>query len=218
MKKKILIIVSFILVSTLSVYFTLAYLTDKKTVVNTFTVGEVNISLKETKVDSLGIPLQDEEKTTNNKYHLLPGKTYTKDPTLTVEAGSEEAYIRILVTLNMYKELKEIFNNEFSPINYIEGYNKDKWIYINNKVNTKENTITYEFRYYKTVSGYNNSEKESVTLEPLFTKIKVPGEIETKDLEKISDLEIKVVGHAIQSSGFDSVDVAWQAFNEQNGI
>ena len=70
-----------------SVFGTLAYLTDNEKVTNTFTVGLVDITLEETDIKSGG------KTTTGNAYHLLPGHTYTKDPTVTVEAPSEDCYV-----------------------------------------------------------------------------------------------------------------------------
>ena len=215
MKKKVLITTSVIAVLVAGICVTLAFLTDKEEVKNTFTIGEVNISLNETAVNSDGKPIEGAERVIENNYHLLPGNSYIKDPTITVEAGSDESFIRMLVTLNKYKELKEIFGEDFEPGNFVTGYNSEKWIYIGKTLGSN-NDVTYEFRYHKTVSGYNGETKENQVLEPLFETIEVPGEIEAKDLEKIADLEITVIGHAIQASGFDGLaDVAWAAFAKQ---
>ena len=56
---------------------TVAYLTSTQTVSNTFTYGNVAITMSE-------------EKTTNK---LVPGQTYEKDTTISVEAGSETCYL-----------------------------------------------------------------------------------------------------------------------------
>lgn len=215
MKKKVLIIVGFLAILATGICVTLAFLTDRETVVNTFTIGEVAISLRETAVDSNGVPIEGAEPVLENQYHLLPGKTYVKDPTITVEAGSDESYVRMLVKLNKYQELKEIFGEDFEPGNFVTGYNPEKWIYINKTIGDN-NDVTYEFRYYQTVDGFNEDKEENLVLEPLFEAISVPGTVTAEDLKKIADLEIKVVGHAIQASGFDgSVDLAWTAFTKQ---
>lgn len=58
---------------------TLAWLTDKTDAVqNTFTTSDVDIKLEETTGDS---------------YKMVPGNTITKDPKVTVVAGSEKAYV-----------------------------------------------------------------------------------------------------------------------------
>ena len=71
-----------------SVLGTMAYLTSKTgPVTNTFTVGNVNITLDETDVTPMGVKDTD-TKVTENSYKLIPGHTYIKDPTvhITVEA------------------------------------------------------------------------------------------------------------------------------------
>ena len=93
-----------LIVVTATVFTTLAYLTDKEAVVNTFTVGNVSISLVETDVDKDG----DDQ---SNDYHLLPGKTYQKDPTLTVDAESEESYIRMILTVHNHSAVQAIIDN-----------------------------------------------------------------------------------------------------------
>ena len=62
---------------------TLAWLTDKTgPVVNTFTVGDINIDLTETTTD----------------YKMVPGNTIAKDPKVTVKANSEDCYLFVKVT------------------------------------------------------------------------------------------------------------------------
>lgn len=87
MKRKSLILILSALVLVLaSVGGTLAWLSDSASVTNTFSVGKVDISASE--------PIWD----SSDDHKLVPGKTLTKDPTVTVEAGSEEAYVFVKVT------------------------------------------------------------------------------------------------------------------------
>lgn len=82
MKKKVLSIVAVVLVLCCAIGGTLAWLTDKTDpVVNTFTVGDINIELKET--------------TTN--YKMVPGNTISKDPKVTVQANSEACWLFVKV-------------------------------------------------------------------------------------------------------------------------
>ena len=84
MKKKIAIsIVAVALVLCCAIGGTLAWLTDKTgPVTNTFTVGDINIDLKETTTD----------------YKMVPGNTIAKDPKVTVKANSEDCYLFVKVT------------------------------------------------------------------------------------------------------------------------
>ena len=62
---------------------TLAWLTDKtEPVVNTFTVGDINITLTES--DNLDLK-------------MVPGKDISKDPKVTVKAGSEACWLFVRV-------------------------------------------------------------------------------------------------------------------------
>jgi len=204
------------LIAITSTIITFALLTFKTdTIVNTFTVGEVSLKLDETDVDENGIPIPNADRVTGNEYKLIPGKTYVKDPTLTVLSGSEPSYVRLLVTITKAKEIKEVFGSDFLPENYVTGWDKNKWISTSIKEN-QDNSITYEFRYFEPVSGKVNDQKQDVVLTALFNSFTVPTKLTGEDLKKIKDFEIKVVGHGIQATGFKSAQEAWTAFDETN--
>ena len=195
-----------------SVMGTLAYLTDSKEVVNTFTVGDVEIKVDETDVTPDGKPVEDADRVEGNEYHLIPGQTYTKDPTMTVKKGSEESYVRMMVTINCISQLRTIFGQDFLPHEFIEGKDSNIWVY-ESTVENGDNTVTYEFRYHKTVDAFEAT--EDVVLEPLFTSFTIPGEMTGEQLATIADLEIRVEGHAIQTATFANDDAAWAAFKTQ---
>ena len=82
-KKSVALVLALALVVVCIVGGTLAWLTATTTpVVNTFTTSDINITLTETGA-------------TNNakSYQMIPGYTITKDPKVTVIAGSEECYL-----------------------------------------------------------------------------------------------------------------------------
>lgn len=83
MKKALFIMLSAALIVCATVAGTLAWLTDTTDpVVNTFTVGDINIELKET---------------TGETYKMVPGIELVKDPTVTVKAGSEACWLFVKV-------------------------------------------------------------------------------------------------------------------------
>ncbi|MBE6729759.1 MAG: hypothetical protein E7568_05965 [Ruminococcaceae bacterium] len=210
--KILLIVLSAALIAITSVIGTVAYLTSQDTVVNTFTVGNVNITLDEAKVTPDG-SLDGTERVKTNNYHLVPGNTYIKDPTMTVIKGSEEAYVRILVTVNCLKEFDEIYaSNKADLTTLFNGYDAGNWIYKETIRNETDNMVTYEFRYKETVKPDKDND---LVLDSLFDSITVPGSFDSADMKSIADLKITVVGNAIQKSGFDSEDAAWAAFNSQ---
>lgn len=211
--KVVLMVLCAVALITVSVLGTLAYLTSQDVVVNTFTLGKVNITLDETAVNTEGTPIANADRVKENKYHLVPGNTYVKDPTMTVVKGSEESYVRMLLTINCSKEFDDIFAPEVVDLTSIfNGYDANNWIYAETTRNETANTVTYEFRYKETVKP---SVDNDIVLEPLFDSITVPGEFDSDDMASISNLKITVVGHAIQKLGFNSADAAWTAFNDQ---
>ena len=102
-KKKALIVlcalVSVVVIVATSVLATVAYLTSSATVSNVFTIGKVGITMTESKVDSEGRKIVGEgaAQVDTNSYHLVPNKTYDKDPTIHVNDGSEDSYLFITV-------------------------------------------------------------------------------------------------------------------------
>ncbi len=189
---------------------TVAYLQDTASVVNTFTVGNVHLKLDEAVVDEKGEPTGGRTET-GNAYHLLPGETYTKDPTVTVLKGSDESYVRMMLTLNCAGELDAIFAPNGAVLTEIfKGYDTTKWEYVD-VTRGNDNTITYEFRYFETVKPEQN---DDLVLEALFDTVTVPSTMTGEQLATIADLKITVEAHAIQATGFASADDAWTAFSK----
>lgn len=83
MKKKILVACLCVALAVLTIAgTTLAYLTaTTESVTNTFTVGNIDITLAETKTD----------------FKMVPGSTIAKDPKVTVKAGSEDCWLFVKV-------------------------------------------------------------------------------------------------------------------------
>lgn len=219
-KRALLTMLSFIMVAVVSVMGTLAYLTDSDSVTNTFTIGQVDIVLDEADVDENGELILDDEgnpfpRVKENQYHLVPGQTYKKDPAITVQADSEPAYIRMILTVHNASYVQAIIDKyelgDFSAL--IGGWNKEIWLYKGFTKNTEDNTISFEFRYKETVAAEN----DSVELPALFKELIVPGKITGEELQELYDNGFKMVidGHAIQAAGFDNEDAAWDAFHEQ---
>ena len=83
MKKTLITILATVLVCCCAVGGTLAWLMDKtQTVTNTFTVGDIEITLEETEAT----------------YKMVPGNDIAKDPKVTVEANSEACWLFVQVT------------------------------------------------------------------------------------------------------------------------
>ena len=210
--KRILIITSAIVLVAVSVLGTIAYMTARHTVSNTFTIGDVSIALDEAKVTPDGKEVQGAERVTENIYHIIPGTTYKKDPTVTVNKGSDAAYVRMIVTVNKYAAVSSLFGDLFTVPNFFSGMDDTKWIRVGTQtVNTQTDTATYEFRYYQTVSAPDSN----VVLSPLFTAFTIDGALNTAEVKRLEGLKIAVEAHAIQKEGFETADYAWRAFDSQ---
>ena len=90
MKKKITItIICAVLSCVCLIGTTFAWLMDKTDpITNTFTVGDINITLEETKGTEI---------TGARQFKMLPGNDIEKDPTVTVEAGSEACWLFVKI-------------------------------------------------------------------------------------------------------------------------
>ena len=126
-KKALLLALCAVLLVGATIAGTVAYLTSNpEPVVNTFTVGNVTITLDETDVDLYGVK-DGETPVKANQYKLIPGHTYLKDPTVHVAADSEDCHIFVKIenglagaaTLNMSSEWHKIF----------EDGNTSIWVY-----------------------------------------------------------------------------------------
>ncbi len=239
--KALLLTLCAVLLIAASVLGTMAYLTSSAEVKNTFTVGKVEIKLDEAKVTADGIPVEGADRVTANSYKLMPGTTYTKDPTVTVKAGSEESYVRMKVTFNNAKEIIALCTDpEFADevtgvenafplirmVNFVKA-NAAKWdgIIPDNMVDTEDmlgnakyfaydktaDTLTYYFYYNETVGAPNGD----VKLPVLFDSITVPEWATGEQLAKLNNFQITVVAEAIQAGSFANAGAAWAAFAPQ---
>lgn len=104
MKKKLItaavLTVAAITLVVATVFTTLAFLADSSAVSNTFTVGNVGIDMKETKVDENGVAVDGNIKVDSNSYHLKPNCTYVKDPTIKVETTTASDTMFLFVKSN----------------------------------------------------------------------------------------------------------------------
>ena len=222
-KKKVFVtVLCAVLLVAASVLGTMAYLTSEDEVENTFTVGNVAITLDEADVDENGQLLNKDgavwkegdtlaARVKNNEYKLMPGHTYIKDPTVTVKKDSEPSYVKMTVTFTKASELDAIFAPKGADMTSIfNGYDSTYWIYKGNTENATENTRTYEFWYKETVAA----PEADVALDALFDKIIVPGNINNDQLKTIEGMTITVNAYAIQADGFANADAAWEAFSK----
>ena len=203
------LLMAVVLLVTATVFGTMAYLTDTQEVVNTFTVGSVAIKLDEAEVNPDGTyKAGHDNRVEGNSYKLMPGRTYFKDPTVTVLKGSESSYVRMLVTISDAEALKAACGGSFQFDEFFANWDEENWTLFNTAEDTEANTITCEFRYKEAVAASDSD----VVLDDLFESFTVPGSVTNSQLAALEDMQITVVAHAIQADGFDDADAAWAAF------
>lgn len=237
--KALLLTLCAVLLVAASVLGTVAFLTSTASVENTFTVGSVKIRLDEAKVTEDGKPVEGAARVTGNSYKLMPGHTYTKDPTVTVEKGSESSYVRMKVTFNNASEIIALCTDpEFAEdgptgvenayplirmVKFVEA-NAAKWdgIIPDNMVETEdmladEKYFAYDkaadtltyYFYYTETAAAPNTD---VKLATLFDSITVPNWVTGDQLAALDNFKISIVAEAIQADGFANADAAWAEF------
>lgn len=169
-----------------TVLATMAFLTDTAEVKNTFTVGNVAITLDEAVVDEDGQATETRTET-GNSYKLIPGKTYDKDPRVTVVADSEDCWLFV----KLENGLSAIIADEAA----IETQMTDiGWTLIDstNNIYAYKDKVAAE----TTINVFN-----SFTL------------TDDADVENYETAEIVVTAYAVQADGFTSAADAWAAAN-----
>ncbi len=179
--KALLLVLCAILLVVGSVMGTLAYLTSTTDVVkNTFTAGNVEITLDEAPVDLYGKVVAGERVATN-KYKLIPGHTYAKDPTIHVDDESENCWV--------FAKLENGLG-----ANAAITIDSDDWKVV-------ATTTDYVVYAYQTEMKAG----ESATLFNEFTFA------QTANPADYTEASITIIGYAIQSDGFATPEAAWAA-------
>ena len=181
-KKALILTLCAVLLVVSTVFATMAYLTSTTQVVkNTFTVGNVKITLDEAPVDEYGNVVAG-DRVTENTYKLMPGHTYVKDPTIHVDANSEDCWLFVKI-VDEIAAIQDVTTVESQMLN--NGWKKlegDVW-------------------YYESVVSKN-------TDVPVFNNFKVLG---NADVAAYNGKTITVIGYAVQADGFKSASDAWAA-------
>ena len=209
MKRVTLISLACLLVLTLLVGGTLAWLTDTDAKDNKIKIADVGTT-----------PEEPHWPDPNNPVTVYPGVPQAKDPTITVDAGSSPVYVRVLVKINT--KLLALLEPAES-VTFTGGEGDDAWEiagsalptanspWTKNGTGTVDGDYTYlEYRYPTAEDGFNDSgEPEAFEIEtPVFSgfMLKEGAKVEdftvdgTVDGDPI-DMDIVVVSQCIQAAG-----------------
>ena len=197
--RKILVsLAALALVAAISIGGTLAYLTSKADVTNTFTVGNVAITMDETDVDN---STEGATRDTQNSYKLLPGQTYTKDPQIHVTTGSEDCYLFVTVD-NLISGIEATNNNVAAQMA------ENGWV--NAGVEGKTNLYVY----VGTEEGASDPKAVAAGADvDVFKTITIDGNVNNATLASYAGKTITVNAYAIQAEGFSGKTAAeiWAA-------
>ena len=189
--KALLLTLCAVLLVTASMLGTMAYLTSTASVENTFTVGSVAITLDETDVDN---STADANRDQANSYKLMPGHTYTKDPTIHVAAASEDCYLFVKVA---------------NEITAIEGettvaaqMTAKGWVAVDG--------VTGVYVYTQSNAPAVVAGGSNVTVFDNFT---ISGTVDNATLATYNNKTITVTAYAIQADGFEGKTASqiWKA-------
>lgn len=222
LRKVLLLACSAVLLVCLSVGATLAYLTSQTEVVeNTFTVGQVKITLDEVEVNTAGQAvdkngeavedLADAVRTTKaQSYKLFPNGTYDKDPTIHVDPISSDAYLRVIVTVTNMKNTDELLGDRLEEV--VLGLDLNKWTVVSNTQDKAKDVRTYVLTLNDKKGGMINGKSGDLVL---FTGIHVPSDLDNADIKKLDNTTMTFKAEAIQADGFADATAAWAAFDKQ---
>lgn len=194
-RKVLLMACSALLLVCLTVGATVAYLTSQDSVTNTFTVGKLSIILDETDTDGSKTNVTTEGRDKANKYHLIPGSSYVKDPTVWVQPDSEASYVFVKVE-NGLADIEAPADDEYKQV--ATQITENGWSALNGVENV----------YYKQVA---KTDENTTTKLVVFTKVKINGTINNNTLNANSNDTIKVTAYAIQAENFANANDAWTA-------
>ena len=190
MKKKITItIICAVLSCVCLIGTTFAWLVDKtEPVKNTFTVGNVDITLTETGATLNGSVYE-------NSFKMVPGNDIAKDPKVTVVAGSEACYVFVKI------EKSANFDT------FMEYALADGWVQLKDNSNvdvtgvfyrTVDATTAESGHEYKVLNG------DKVTVKTTVTKGDMDG------LDNVSEYPtLTFTAYAVQSDNVADAYTAW---------
>lgn len=177
-----------VLLVVTTVFVTMAYLTSEDSVTNTFTVGKVTITLDEADVDNSKTDTTTEGRDKANKYHLIPGHTYDKDPTIHVADNSEDCWLFVTVK-NGLLNAEDASGNTIAKQMEANGWEKVTGATVDG------------------IDVYAHTAKQSAGADvTVFKNFKIAG---TTDVSLYEDAEIVVTAYAIQADGFATAAAAW---------
>ena len=171
-KRTVALLMAAVLLFGAAVGGTLAYLTAKTDpLVNTFTKGNVAITLTETGA-------------TNNaqSFKMIPGTTITKDPKITVKASSEACYVFVKIDKSAQLD---------TYITYAVDTSEGKW----KKLTSAENV------WYQEINGTAGVVTTDTDLPILTNNQVAVKNVTAEQMALATDVTLTFTGYAVQKEG-----------------
>ncbi len=182
----------------------LAWLTAQTDpVVNTFTVGDINIELWEPKYDPETNKLDEYTRVTSNTYKILPGSVLPKDPQIEIKEGSEPCWLFMKMEKKdfvegishsaagkLWTELEDesgVYYIEYTPDN-----NNFKNYYFDTNGLSREMNIRFFANQIQTIVVSGDITKEKMT-----------------EINENGGMEMNFTAYAVQRYGFETAADAW---------
>ena len=168
-KKKLgLMMASIALIGAVGIGATLAYFTDSEEITNTIETGNVDIELTE--------PIFSENGD-NVLRDVVPNQEIEKDPTITLQSGSEDAYVRVKIDVTGLSD-----DEKAGIITSIEENLNEGWV-------KGDSDDLYYFTSVMSLSG--------TTTTKVFEQIKIPATWTNTSANK--EFDIVITAEAIQA-------------------
>lgn len=198
-KRTMIFITAMVLLFAIVTGSTIAYMTSKSDpVINTFSYGNITITLDEAKVDpATGKALTggSAKRVQANNYKVVPGATYDKDPTVHVTAGSEKCYLFVNVE-NGFASYEE------------QGVDSKKTIADQMAANRWINVSGTNVWYYEDIVDASTTNIDKV----LFNKVYVDSDLKGNSTNA-TGIEIKIEAYAVQADGMGDAKNAYNLAN-----
>lgn len=169
-----------VLVAALSIGGTVAWLTATTSpVVNTFTVGNINIALEET---------------TGVDYKIVPGVDITKDPYVTVKSGSEACWLFVKVEETAWPTVTETDGTRKVSYSIANGWAKLTGV-------TGVDNV-----YYREVTATSSDTSFYVLSD---NKVTVSANLTKTEADAITTPKLTFTAYAVQKDGVANAADAW---------
>lgn len=186
--KALLLTLCAVLLAAASVLGTTAYLTSKtKVITNTFTVGDINIELTETKPES-------------KQAKIIPGVDIEKDPKVTVKANSEACWL--------FVEVKEEGTFVANKVTYSIADGWTALTGVDGVYYREVDAVTADTDFY-VLKGDEAHKNGVVTVSEDLTKEDIKG-INVQPT-------LTFTAYAVQKEGIDTAAAAWAKVNTTSG-